>query len=208
MDIRHFFKSSTSTTSEATVTATDLSSVSSAEVATSSISSVSLVERPNDLGTDVPVQTKLPISCYPTSKFGNKDRRFNPNWFQGREWLEYSVSLDAAFCFPCHKFCHMGCQTYQRDSIFTQKGFRDWKHGLSRHETSHAHKLAMTLWKELKERQARDKEVTTMLIGEQCERNRYYVQSMMDIVFFLTSNELALRGSDESNALQVIIRFK
>ena len=60
----------------------------------------------------------------------------------------------------------------------------------------------MVLWKDLKERQQKDKEVSSMVNEEQCERNRYYVQSTMDIIFFLTVNELPLRGSVESTFLE------
>ncbi len=54
---------------------------------------------PSDLGEDKPNQVKLrrfPLRlCY---------RSFVASWYTTREWLEYSVEADAAFCFPCRKY--------------------------------------------------------------------------------------------------------
>ena len=53
-------------------------------------------DRPSDIGTDAPIQVLMEPNCYPQTTFGRKMRRFNPSWFGGRDWLEYSVSRDAA----------------------------------------------------------------------------------------------------------------
>ena len=39
---------------------------------------------------------------FPSTKIGEKNRRFNPDWFnEFGSWLEYSESKDKAYCFPC-----------------------------------------------------------------------------------------------------------
>ena len=43
-----------------------------------------------------------------------------------------------------------------------------------------------------------------MVNSDQLQRNRYYVQSLIDVVFFLASNELPLRGENETEALNNI----
>ncbi|XP_057515164.1 uncharacterized protein LOC130796782 [Amaranthus tricolor] len=58
------------------------------------------------------------------TKFGTKNRRFNPKWFDKyKTWLEYSVEKDAAFCFACYLFKddNVGQDTFVMD------GFRNWK---------------------------------------------------------------------------------
>ena len=41
---------------------------------------------------------------FPSTYFSGKARSFNPAWYKQWLWLEYSVSKDAAFCYPCHMF--------------------------------------------------------------------------------------------------------
>ena len=41
---------------------------------------------------------------FPKTKIGNKDRRFNPEWYENekyKNWLEYSVKADKAYCLCC-----------------------------------------------------------------------------------------------------------
>jgi hypothetical protein len=160
-------------------------------------------DRPNDVGIDSPVQIAMDHRAYPQTTFGRKLRRFNPCWFSGREWLEYSVSRDAAFCFACYKMSNfLAAHQADADIVFTRRGYRNWKKGLGLHEGSNAHCTAMLLWNESKVRHVMGKEINTMVNDEQLERNRYYVQSLIDVVFFLVSNELSLRGEQETEALR------
>ena len=45
--------------------------------------------------TDKPM---LPVIVYPPTKFGSTDRSFQSRWYEQFPWLEYFISLDAAFC--------------------------------------------------------------------------------------------------------------
>ena len=38
---------------------------------------------------------------FPRREYSDKSRCFNPTWYQQYLWLEYSVKLDSAYCFPC-----------------------------------------------------------------------------------------------------------
>ncbi|PIN02466.1 hypothetical protein CDL12_25018 [Handroanthus impetiginosus] len=50
--------------------------------------------------------------------------QFNPRWFdEYPDWLEYSVSSDAAFCLPCFLFKDV----HQRgEDVFFTRGFKSW----------------------------------------------------------------------------------
>ena len=63
---------------------------------------------------------------FPRTQFGNKMRCFQVNWFKNWEWLEYSVSKDAAFCFWCYLF--KGDKGKRSgEETFVKTGFRNWK---------------------------------------------------------------------------------
>ncbi|KAH9672100.1 TTF-type domain-containing protein [Citrus sinensis] len=49
-----------------------------------------------------PFQPKL--QKYPSTKYGTQNRRFQFSWISKFPWLEYSISKDKSFCFPCYIF--------------------------------------------------------------------------------------------------------
>ncbi|XP_060200446.1 uncharacterized protein LOC132628697 [Lycium barbarum] len=46
------------------------------------------------------------LEAFPKTKFGNKMRQFNPDWYKPpySGWLEYNIKDDAAFCLCCYLF--------------------------------------------------------------------------------------------------------
>lgn len=129
---------------------------------------------PGDLGTEKPAQVGL--QSYPTRIIYGKNRSFNRGWFNQREWLEYSVLADAAFCFPCRKFA-IGSSA-NSDKTFTEIGFTNWKtameknKGFARHSASKEHLKCNSLWKEYSARRATGAEVSTLVNEGQLARNR------------------------------------
>ena len=66
-----------------------------------------------------------PVVDFPPTVFSGKKRSFNLKWYEEFEWLEYSISRDAAFCYPCRVFT---TRSGKAEGTFTVTGFRDWKH--------------------------------------------------------------------------------
>ncbi|KAL8171907.1 hypothetical protein V2J09_023711 [Rumex salicifolius] len=66
------------------------------------------------------------LANFPRNDFGNKSRCFQAEWFNKWEWLEYSVSKDAAFCFWCYLFKGDTGKRFGSD-VFVKTGFRNWK---------------------------------------------------------------------------------
>ncbi|CAN6722794.1 unnamed protein product [Malus baccata var. baccata] len=58
------------------------------------------------------------------------NRRFIPQWFDEFDWLEYSISKDAAFCLYCYLFKTNFAQV--GSEAFTGNGFKTWKKGRER----------------------------------------------------------------------------
>jgi hypothetical protein len=160
-----------------------------------------LVDRPDDLGTDRPCQPKLKM--YPITKFGDKNRSFGGTaWYSQFLWLEYSIKQDKCFCYPCQKYTP--CHNNPSDRVFSMYGFSNWKiamekgKGFLRHNIAQSHMVAMQKWKEHSIRTTQGTEINQLLSPLQIEKNRYYLQSIFDVIRFLAVNELAFRGSSEN----------
>ncbi|XP_034197978.1 zinc finger MYM-type protein 1-like, partial [Prunus dulcis] len=67
---------------------------------------------------------------FPQSNISGLNRRFIPQWFDEFDWLEYSVSKDAAFCLYCYLFKSNFEQV--GSEAFTGVGFKNWKKGRER----------------------------------------------------------------------------
>ncbi|KAL6491731.1 hypothetical protein OROGR_034096 [Orobanche gracilis] len=67
------------------------------------------------------------LSVFPKSGPETHKRSFQASWFKLYPWIEYSQSLDAAFCFPCFLFNKPSGLGYYGQQAFTIDGFRNWK---------------------------------------------------------------------------------
>ena len=82
---------------------------------------------------------------FPRREYSDKSRCFNPAWYQQYSWLEYSVKLDSAYCFPC-RFFGSSIGRGRPEKAFTVNGIKDWKHASSNkgallsHQKSYSHK--------------------------------------------------------------------
>lgn len=82
----------------------------------------------DDLGTDQPNQTVL--QQYPASIVSYRMRSFVAAWCHNRDWLEYSVKANAAFCF-----CYLRCSSHRRSQtldVFVSLGFPNWENATER----------------------------------------------------------------------------
>ena len=76
----------------------------------------------HDLGQDKSEKHRIPTGInFPSLSFGNigVSQSFKESWYARYPWMEYSISLNSAFCFPCRFFL------VSSDSIFTSYGFSD-----------------------------------------------------------------------------------
>ena len=90
---------------------------------------------------------------FPSTNLSGKLWSFNSNWYRDYSWLEYSVSTDAVFCYPCRL---LTTGTGKAEKAFTVNGFRDWKHASSKkgvlqlHDKCAVHRGAMFAWEQSK----------------------------------------------------------
>ena len=64
------------------------------------------------------------LSLYPTTAKSGRKRAFRFASFEQFKWLEYSISLNAAFCFACR---HFGGTGKLAKPSYTIGGFQNWK---------------------------------------------------------------------------------
>lgn len=76
---------------------------------------------PDDIAVSPQQQPVQPVNIqFPATSFSGKQRSFNPAWFRSYKWLEYSVKLNACFCYPCRLFGSSGGGSSSRPvQVFT-----------------------------------------------------------------------------------------
>ena len=151
--------------------------------------------KPSDLGESTPARPTF--IEFPKTPFGIKKtmRSFTQSMYTFN-WVEYSISRDAIFCFCCRHYGGTG--------VFVTEGFRDWKtalekgRGLYQHDQGKSHMDCCKMWREAMHRAKTGTTISYQLNTQQIDNNRYYIKAVAQIVQFLATNELAFRGSDEA----------
>ncbi|XP_056589609.1 zinc finger MYM-type protein 5-like [Triplophysa dalaica] len=98
-----------------------------------------------DLGTVETGPARAKLKEYPLTTFGLQRRSFQQKWFETFDWLEYSASRNAAFCFACRLFGKQVSRV-NKDVITSSVGFSNWKRALDsfrEHDSSSGHKASM-----------------------------------------------------------------
>lgn len=105
---------------------------------------------PQDLSSSKNVNPAQPkLTMYPTTN----GRRFSIKYYQLYEWLEYSISLDALYCFVCRHFAASitaPCEVFGKLSFVdygaTCNKWKDFKETLNKHERNKRHIISMQRW--------------------------------------------------------------
>lgn len=109
-------------------------------------------------------------------KFPKTDgRRFQLQWLQRYDWIEYSISRDAVFCSTCRQFGPIS-----QDRTFTVTGYNTWQsaltsgRGFARHDASSVH-IGATFQKSEKEKRALSgKSISNLVNTTVYDKRRYY----------------------------------
>ena len=171
------------------------------------VPSIFLVEV--DVASSLQEDPVQPVNhLFPSILISNKERCFNPKWYEQYRWLEYSVAKDAVFCYPCRLFAHGSNKAEDR---FVTIGYRDWKHAIGKggafvkHNTSKHHQDALMNWSQYKATVTSGTSVVSRLDNarkEQIKKNRHYLKAMIHASMFCATQEVALRGHRESISSQ------
>lgn len=166
------------------------------------------LEPPDDVAATPAFQPIRPVNIkFPVTLFSGKSRSFSPGWYHSYPWLEYSVSRDACFCYPCRLFGAVSGGQSRPEMAFAVTGFRDWKHAteksgsLTCHNNSLTHKQAVVAWSQYTLNVQRGTTISERMgsvRAEQIENNRHYLKTVAEILLLCSQQEIALRGHRES----------
>jgi hypothetical protein len=153
-----------------------------------------------------PVQPKID---FPVST--SRRLKFQSSWYAREDysqWLEYSISKDAAYCFVCRCFGSLvGCS----DKQFIDDGFRTWSKALgengtfAKHMKSRMHILSSerhvqyTTTTHVDEQLGEQMKTQKSKLDTERSENRAVVLMIMDCLLFLGKQGLAFRGHSEAN---------
>jgi hypothetical protein len=155
-----------------------------------------------------PCQPKL--NMYPRTKFGEKQRSFNSFWYDQFKWLEYSITADRAFCFPCRLFNNSsGINVGHAEVNYSKVGFNNWKNATSKfreHQLTKTHlnstnsltdflqsKPIDIILDENNEQSRSQKEIQRL-------KNRQIMNRLIDITLCLGIGGRPFRGKNEKDS--------
>jgi len=141
----------------------------------------------------------------------NDGRHFSAAWFfkcmpngekVKRDWLLYSRSKRAVFCFPCLLFSKNSMNLPKIANI--DSGFSNWRKmnpQIPDHENSVEHKNTLIKWKELERRlklgHTIDSDIEKNILMEK-NKWRHILTAVIDSILHCAENNLALRGTSDS----------
>ena len=181
----------------------------SQEPCTTSSNERQTLEAPDDIAASPAFQPVRPVNVkFPVTLFSGKPRSFSPGWYHhSYPWLEYSISRDACFCYPCRLFGVSSGGLSRPEMAFTTIGFRDWKHAtgksgiLNCHNNCAAHKQAAIAWSQYTLNVQQGTTISERMGSartQQIESNRHYLKTIAEILRLCGLQEIALRGHRES----------
>ncbi|XP_071728960.1 uncharacterized protein [Rutidosis leptorrhynchoides] len=122
---------------------------------------------------------QIHLQEYPSKGSKKQAHRFQYSWFKFfSNWLEYSPTKDAVYCFLCYLFEDKQ-NVHNGGDAFTVKGFNSWKK-VNDGKRSHIDSII--------EKQSKEKVL----------QNRSRLKATVDIVRWLTFQACAFRGHDET----------
>ena len=172
--------------------ATDSSMAEGTTIATSSND----IANTRDCG---PVRPML--KQFPKRMIGGKLRGFSSQWYAPYPFVEYSVQMDAVFCYACRLFPP---PLVHAEEVFIKTGFRNWKkigEKLQKHAQSEFHKHSIALWGAYKQVKAHGSvaEQLDSQLSVVIQSNRKFLKTITQVAILCARQNMALRGHDEQD---------
>ncbi|GJT51561.1 zinc finger MYM-type protein 1-like protein, partial [Tanacetum coccineum] len=148
---------------------------------------------------------QIHLKTYPAKGSPKRPRRFQYSWFGiFPNWLEYSPTTNAAYCFVCYLFSDSPNVRNGSDA-FIVKGFDNWKKvndgkncAFLKHIGCLQHRNAVTFCENLLNQEGHIGNIIEKQSAETIIKNRIRLKASIDIVRWLTFQICSFRGRDET----------
>lgn len=131
--------------------------------------------------------------------------RLNNKEIIKRDWLTWSTSKQAIYCFPCRLFCKL--PEYQRSLFSMENGWQPSSRKYAKlytripeHENSRNHKLCYMDWRALKTNLSAHSTVNQLLerqLHDESEKLNKLLERLLDVILFISERGLAFRGDSQ-----------
>ncbi|XP_024974878.1 uncharacterized protein LOC112512984 [Cynara cardunculus var. scolymus] len=148
------------------------------------------------------------LSMFPKSGLESHKRSFQASWYKLHPWIEYSKTLDAAFCFPFFLFNKPSGLGYYGQRAFTTDGFRNWKKvggkkcGFLMHmgtDCTSFHNVTQKGWDHLSNEAQDIRNVFEKFTTEEHEKNKLRLTTSIYCVRWCAFQAVAFRGQNEKS---------
>ncbi|XP_059306217.1 uncharacterized protein LOC132057610 [Lycium ferocissimum] len=137
---------------------------------------------------------------FPQTNFYGDLCRFNPRWFDEFDWLEYSITKDAAFCFYCYLF-QDECINQGGGDVFSTIGFTSWnkKRSLNEHvgKPNSVHNQSRQNCEDLLRQNQSIQSAFTKQTNQQKLDYRTRLEAAINVIRYLLKQGLSFRGHRE-----------
>ena len=165
---------------------------------------------PNDIANTRDCEPVRPIlKQFPKRMICGKLRGFSCQWYALYPFVEYSVQMDAVFCYACRRFPPPLVHT---EEVFIKTGFRNWKkigEKLQKHTQSEFHKHSVALWGAYQQAKAcgsiaeqLDSQLSTVI-----QSNRKFLKTIAQVVILCARQNMALRSLVSKKHLKIRVTF-
>lgn len=154
------------------------------------------VHGPKTSASFIDIGPYQPVIAFPVTD----GRKFRKEWYGIYEWLEYSPTIDRAFCFTCHAFAGNESKT----DTFQVTGFANWKKATEKfreHQKSSVH-IPAGLKIKSHQQTLKTGSIATQISSEHAKRvdeNREYLKKICETLLFCCRSGISLRGHDETD---------
>ncbi|KAL5246176.1 hypothetical protein ACI65C_013584 [Semiaphis heraclei] len=153
-----------------------------------------------DLSSTCDESAVQPVINFPRTVISGKHRCFQSSWYSKYPWLEYSITLNAVFCYYCRHFLpHLTVsQSHTEKDALINRGYSDWKNISNltkKHENTSSHKNAVmkyNSWLSTKKTGSVSSQINQQ-VKDQIIKNRETLTSIIRCILYCSRQDIGIR---------------